>query len=113
MATSSQGTTITAPGLSGALVTNIQVSSSAGDPLETSDLSIATGGSPTFIENPFLGANEVTVSFIGDNLPSGNGALSISGAVSASFANCLVTSSSFTGTAGELITGTATFREIS
>jgi hypothetical protein len=113
MPTSSQGTTITAPGLSGATVTNVQINAQGADPLEVSALS-DTSGSQTFIASPFIGFSEVTVSYIGDSLPASGstGALAVSGAISISFANSVCTGSSFSGSAGELITGTATYRQI-
>jgi len=115
MATSSQNSTITAPGVSGALITNIQVSQSGSDPLDASHLGQADGSAANRYPSPFLGTLSVSVSYIGDSIPTSGdtGAVTVTGPVAVTLANAVCTSSSVTGTAGELITADATFELIS
>lgn len=114
MASSSHTTTVSAPGISSALITNVQVNSQGDDLLDASHLGQATGSESNLIESPFGGYTEVSISFIGNELPAigATGGVTVGGAVSADLANAVCTSASVTGTAGELITGEATFREI-
>lgn len=113
MATSAHATSITAPGISGGLVTSVSISNSK-ETLDCSHLGLATGSGALLYEAPFDNATEVSVAYIGDSIPdSGDeGALTISGSVSVSFANCLVVSASTSGAAGELIMADVTYREI-
>jgi len=115
MATSSQNSTITAPGVSGGLITNIQVSQSGSDPLDASHLGQADGSAANRYPSPFLGTLSVSVSYIGDSIPTSGdtGAVTVTGPVAVTLANAVCTSSSVTGTAGELITADATFELIS
>ena len=114
MATSSQNTTVSAPGISSALLTNVQVTSQGDDLLDASHLGQAAGSASNLIQSPFDGYTEVSISYIGNELPAvgATGGVSVTGAVSASLGNAICTSASVTGTAGELITGEATYREI-
>lgn len=111
MATTTESTSITAPGLTGALVTSISVTRNGSEVLDASHLGQAYGSAGNFYASPYLGTTEVSVSFIGDSIPDAGdtGALTVTGAISVSLANCLCTSASVTGSAGELITGDATF----
>ena len=115
MATSSHQSTITAPGVSYGLITNIQVSQSGSDPLDASHLGQADGSAANRYPSPFLGTLTVSVSYIGDSIPTSGdtGAVTVTGPVAVSLANAVCTSSSVTGTAGELITADATFELIS
>ena len=114
MASSSHTTTVTAPGISSALLTNVQVNEQGDDLLDASHLGQSDGSASNLVESPFDGYTEVSISYIGNELPSvgATGAVTVAGAVSASLANAVCTSASVTGTAGELITGEATYREI-
>ena len=114
MATSSHTTSVTAPGISDGLVTSVSINRNGDDVLDASHLGQADGATPNTIASPFEGTVEVSLSYIGDSIPSSGdeGALSISGAISVSMANCVCTSSSMTGTAGELITADVTYIEI-
>ena len=115
MATSSHQSTITAPGVSDGLITNIQVSQSGSDPLDASHLGQADGSAANRYPSPFLGTLTVSVSYIGDSIPTSGdtGAVTVTGPVAVTLANAVCTSSSVTGTAGELITADATFELIS
>jgi hypothetical protein len=115
MATSSHQSTITAPGVSGGLITNIQVSQGGSDPLDASHLGQADGSAANRYPSPFLGTLTVSVSYIGDSIPTSGdtGAVTVTGPVAVSLANAVCTSSSITGSAGELITADATFELIS
>lgn len=114
MATSSHTTSITAPGISGGLITSASVSNSGDDVLDCNHLGLSDGATNLAYAAPFTGTKEVSVSYIGDSYPeSGDtGALSISGSISVSFSNCVCTSSSVSGASGELITADVTYREI-
>lgn len=114
MASSSHTTTVSAPGISSALLTNVQVTSQGDDLLDASHLGQATGSEANLVQSPFDGYSEVSISYIGNELPGigATGAVTVTGAVSVSLSNAVCTSASVTGTAGELITGEATFREI-
>ena len=115
MATSSHTTTVTAPGISGGLITNVQVSQSGDDVQDASHLGLADGSEALRYASPFEGTTEVSISYIGDSIPTAGdtGAVSVCGAISVSLANAICTSSSITGSAGELITADATFQAIS
>lgn len=116
MATSSHQTTITAPGISNAsLVTNIQVSQNGDDVLDASHLGLADGSDALTYAAPFTGTTEVSVSYIGDSIPSAGdeGAVTVVGAVNVTLTNAICTSASVTGSAGELITADATYQAIS
>ena len=114
MATSSHTTSITAPGISGGLVTSVTVTNSGDDVLDCSHLGQSDGSAMLSYAAPFSGTREVSVSYIGDSYPeSGDtGALSLTGAVTQSFTNCVCTSASVSGSTGELITADVTYREI-
>lgn len=114
MAFSSHTTTVSAPGIGNALLTNVQVNEQGDDLLDASHLGQPTGESSNLIASPFGGYTEISISYIGNELPGigATGAVTVSGAVSASLTNAMCTSASVTGTAGELITGEATYREI-
>ena len=114
MASSSHTTTVSAPGITSALLTNVQVNEQGDDLLDASHLGQADGSNANLIESPFAGYTEVSISYIGNELPAigATGGVTVTGAVSASLTNAVCTSASVTGTAGELITGEATYREI-
>lgn len=114
MASSSHTTTVSAPGIGSALLTNVQVNEQGDDLLDASHLGQADGSTSNLIKSPFDGYTEVSISYIGNVIPAigATGAVTVTGAVTASLANAVCTSASVTGTAGELITGEATFREI-
>lgn len=114
MANSSHTTTVTAPGISTALLTNVQINEQGDDLLDASHLGQADGSAANLVESPFEGYTEISISFIGNELPAigASGAVTVTGAVSATLTNAVCTSASVTGTAGELITGEATYREV-
>lgn len=114
MASSSHTTTFTGPGLSNVTITNVQVTQTGADLLDASHLGQADGSYATLVASPYDGYTEVSVSYIGSGIPTPGqqGAVTVSGAVSANLSNAVCTSASVTGTAGELITGEATYREI-
>lgn len=114
MASSAHTTTFSGPGLSNVTVTNIQVNQTGVDLLDASHLGQADGSLANLIPSPFDGYTEVSVSYIGESLPTPGqkGGVTVSGAVSATLSNAVCTSASVTGAAGELITGEATYREI-
>tara|TARA_B100001741_G_scaffold312063_1_gene314511 strand:- start:1029 stop:1382 length:354 start_codon:yes stop_codon:yes gene_type:complete len=115
MATSAHTTSVTAPGItSAALVTNVSISQNGDDPLDASHLGQSAGASAHFVASPFTGTVEVSISFIGTELPEAGdtGALTVTGGVAVSLSNCVCTSSTQTGNVGELITGDATYSEI-
>lgn len=114
MANSSHTTTFSGPGLSNVTITNVQVTQTGVDLLDASHLGQADGSAATLVKSPYDGYTEVSVSYIGSSIPAPGqtGGVTVSGAVSASLTNAVCTSASVTGTAGELITGEATYREI-
>lgn len=114
MAISSHTTTFSGPGLSNVSVTNVQVTQTGVDLLDASHLGQADGTYATLVASPYDGYTEISVSYIGSGIPAPGeyGSVTVSGAVSATLANAVCTSASVTGTAGELITGEATYREI-
>jgi len=114
LATSSHTTSITAPGITGGLVTSVSVTNSGDDVLDCNHLGLADGAANLNYAAPFTGTKEVSVSYIGDSYPeSGDtGALSLTGAITASFSNCVCVSASVSGSTGELITAEVTYREI-
>lgn len=114
MAISSHTTTASGPGIGNVSVTNVQVTQTGVDLLDASHLGQADGSYATLVASPYDGYTEVSISYIGSGIPTPGqqGAVTVSGAVSASLSNAVCTSASVTGTAGELITGEATFREI-
>lgn len=114
MASSSHTTTFSGPGLSNVTITNVQVTQTGADLLDASHLGQADGSYATLVASPYDGYTEVSVSYIGSGIPTPGqqGAVTVSGAVSANLSNAVCTSASVTGTAGELITGEATYREI-
>ncbi len=115
MATSAHTTSVTAPGISGGLVTSVSVSRNGDDVLDASHLGQADGSAANTFASPFEGTVEVSISYIGDAIPDAGdeGAVSVSGAISVSLSNAICTSASITGSAGELITADVTFVEIS
>jgi hypothetical protein len=115
MATSAHTTSVTAPGISGGLVTNISVNRSGDDVIDASHLGQASGSSANTFASPFTGTTEVSISYIGDSIPDAGdeGAVAVTGSITVSFANAICTSASITGSAGELITADVTFAEIS
>ena len=115
MATSSHQSTITAPGISGGLITNIQVSQSGADVLDASHLGQAAGSAANRYASPFLGTLTVSVSYIGDSIPTAGdtGSVTVTGPTAVSLSNAVCTSSSITGSAGELITADVTYEAIS
>lgn len=114
MASSAHTTTFSGPGLSNVTITNVQVTQTGVDLLDASHLGQADGDLATLVASPYDGYTEVSISYIGSGIPSPGqqGAVTVSGAVAATLANAVCTSASVTGTAGELITGEATYREI-
>lgn len=115
MATSSHTTTVTAPGIGTGLVTNVKVTQTGDDVIQASHLGQADGDPAYNVPSPFLGTTEVSISYIGDSIPTAGdtGAVTVTGAVSVSLANAVCTGSSVTGSVGELITADATFTLIS
>lgn len=114
MATGTQTTSVTGPGISGGLVTNVSINRSGDDVLDASHLGQTAGSDANTFAAPFTGTTEVNVSYIGDSIPDAGdeGAVSVTGAISVSLSNAIVTSASITGSAGELITADVTFAEI-
>ena len=114
MATSAHTTSVTAPGISGGLVTNVSVNRSGDDVIDASHLGQADGSAANTYPAAFTGTTEVSISYIGDSIPDAGdeGAVSVSGSISVSLANAICTSASITGSAGELITADVTFTEI-
>jgi hypothetical protein len=115
MATSAHTTSVTAPGITGGLVTSVSVTRSGDDVLDCSHLGQAEGATANTFASPFTGTTEVSLSYIGDAIPDAGdeGAVSVTGAISVSMSNAICTSASITGAAGELITADVTFAEIS
>ena len=115
MATSSHTTSVTAPGISSTdLITNVSINRNGDDILDASHLGQSDGAAPNTFESPFEGTVEVSISYIGDEIPEAgdSGALSVSGAISCSLSNVVCTSATISGTAGELITADVTYIEI-
>ena len=115
-ATSAHTTSVTGPGIATTdKITSVTITRSGGDPLDASHLGQSSGSAAALYEAPFSGTNEVSVSFIGNSIPDtgDEGAVAVTGAISISFANAVVTSSTVNGAVGELLTGDVTYREIS
>ena len=113
--TSAHTTSVTGPGITSSdLITSVTISRSGAEILDASHLGLSAGSDALNYEGPFGGTNEVSVSYIGDSIPdSGDeGAVAVTGAISISFTNAVVTSSSVTGSVGELITADVTYKEI-
>jgi hypothetical protein len=115
MATSAHTTSVTAPGISGGLVTNVTVNRSGDDVIDASHLGQSAGSSANTYAAPFTGTTEVSISYIGDSIPDAGdtGAVTVTGSITVSLSNAICTSASITGSAGELITADVTFSEIS